>query len=238
MFRTESQQNASRANGAKSNGPTTPEGKAKSAQNGTTHGLFSTTILLKPESQSAWHKLADGLVKRFKPADDVELNLIYEMAVATWRSQRATAMEAALVNMDYDVLDITDEKANSPEDEVRRCALAYAKAVGRHEAVLEFGKQSERLNRLWIRLHSKLKELQNDRKAEEREAAAAAAGLATAAAEPAKPKSKTEPGVVEITSFQRNAAEPNRANVEPNRAATARERDPKPQEPDEPCTGK
>lgn len=141
MHRTANQQNASRENGAKSNGPVTPEGKAKSAQNGTTHGLFSSTILLKPESKAAWNKLADGLIKRFKPADDVELNLIYEMAVATWRSQRATAMEAALVNMDYDVLEVTGTKptrwktrsaaAPSPTPKLSAATRPYSNSVSR-----------------------------------------------------------------------------------------------------------
>lgn len=200
MIRTESQQNASRVNGAKSHGPVTPEGKAKSSQNGTTHGLFSDSLLLRKESREAWNQLSADLVERFDPVGNVELNIIYQMAVTTWRSQRAINMEAAIIDMEIDVVELTDAPANSPEDEVRIAATAYVKAVGRDKAILELGRQSIRLDNLWMRWHKKLKELQEDRKRTE---AAAPAGQ-PAEPEQAKENSKSEPGVVEISSFQRN----------------------------------
>ncbi len=220
MLRTESQQNASRANGAKSNGPVTPEGKAKSAVNGTTHGLFSDTILLKKESREAWNRLCAGLTDRFQPADDVERNIIYEMATATWRAQRATAMETAIIDMETDVIDLTEAPAQSPEDEIRRAAEAYCKAVGRDKAILELGRQSVRLNNLWMRLHKKLKELQSDRKAAEAETP-----------KEQQQKSKSEPEVSKTSSNQRSteAADLNPIYVH-SRSFTAKDKN-------EPCTG-
>jgi hypothetical protein len=47
---TERQQNASRANGSKSRGPVTQAGKLASSRNAITHGMLSTTIVLKGES--------------------------------------------------------------------------------------------------------------------------------------------------------------------------------------------
>lgn len=218
MQRTQAQQQASRANGAKSTGPATPEGKARSSQNGTRHGLFSTTILLRKESRQAWEQLSADLVARFNPADNVELNLVYEMASATWRSQRCTAMETALLDMEIDVVELTDAPAQSPADEIRVAATAYAKAVGRDQALIELGRQSIRLNNLWMRLYKQLRQLQNDRPEPE--------------PEPAARKSKSEPEVIEITSFQRHA------DPGPDAAPSADAPSSPAQEEIEPCTGK
>lgn len=98
------------------------------------------------------------------------------------------------------MVELTDAPANSPEDEVRIAATAYVKAVGRDIAILELGRQSIRLDNLWMRWHKKLKELQEERRRSE----TAAPVAEPAEPEPAKEKSKSEPGVVEISSFQRN----------------------------------
>lgn len=185
-MRTEKQQETSRKNGAQSQGPVTPEGKDRSSQNSTRHGIFSEALLLKPENRGAWHRLADTLIKRFKPADDVEMSVIFDMAATTWRKERALNMEAALINQHYDVIDRTDAPARTEDDEMRRCAMAYAEAVGHHKATIELGRIVVRLTNLWMRLHRKLKELQADRKAEEAETATPA--------EAPKPKVGNEPG--------------------------------------------
>ena len=50
---TQAQSAASRANGALTRGPTTPEGKARSALNGTRHGLRGSTFALLPDEDPA-----------------------------------------------------------------------------------------------------------------------------------------------------------------------------------------
>ena len=47
---SELQSAASRANGARSRGPVTPQGKRNSSRNGIRHGLLSKTITLQGES--------------------------------------------------------------------------------------------------------------------------------------------------------------------------------------------
>lgn len=217
MQRTQAQRDASRSNGAKSSGPATSEGKARSSQNGTKHGLFSTNILLRKESREAWEQLAADLTGRFQPADNVELNIIHEMASSTWRAQRCTAMETALLDMEIDVVELTDAPAQSPEDEIRVAATAYAKAVGRDNALVELGRQSIRLNNLWMRLYKQLLHLQNNRP--------------EPAPEPPAPKSKSEPEVVEISSYQRTSApDPDETIRVESHSSPAKDKD-------EPCTG-
>ena len=61
--RTLAQAEASRANGALSRGPTTPAGKARSAQNATRHGLCSARFALLPdECPEAYALFREGIL--------------------------------------------------------------------------------------------------------------------------------------------------------------------------------
>ena len=81
-----------RINGAKSNGPITAEGKAISSQNSLKHGLSSSRVVLPHESQEDYDKLEASLINRFKPADELESDLVQEMAAARWRLRRIEAL--------------------------------------------------------------------------------------------------------------------------------------------------
>jgi hypothetical protein len=85
-----------RQNGAKSQGPVTPEGKAKSSHNSLKHGLTSSRVVLPHESQEAYDKLEASFTNRFRPFDELESELVQEMAAARWRLRRIESMESAL----------------------------------------------------------------------------------------------------------------------------------------------
>jgi hypothetical protein len=85
-----------RVNGAKSSGPVTQEGKARSSQNSLKHGLTSSRVVLPHESQEEYDDLEAAIFNRFKPADELEIELAKEMAAARWRLRRIEAMETAL----------------------------------------------------------------------------------------------------------------------------------------------
>jgi hypothetical protein len=78
---TERQKNASRANGRKSHGLTTAEGKLASSRNAITHGMLSTTIVLKGESTDRFLGLLAALLEEFQPQTPFEESLIENMAV-------------------------------------------------------------------------------------------------------------------------------------------------------------
>ncbi len=78
-----------RVNGAKSRGPATPEGRAKSSRNSLRHGLSAKTVLLPAESHEQFQLLLDAHIQQFQPASPVEMDLVEAMAVARWRLRLA-----------------------------------------------------------------------------------------------------------------------------------------------------
>ena len=99
---SEARSEAARRNGAKSNGPKTPEGKAISSANSLRHGMTAKAILLTNENPEAYTKLAAAYYEKFQPADDVERDLVDEMVIAKWRQRRDWSNEAALFDLEMD----------------------------------------------------------------------------------------------------------------------------------------
>jgi hypothetical protein len=109
--------NASRANGARSRGPKTAAGKAKSSTNAIQHGLLGQCVVLQNESDRGFQEVVAQHTNRFQPADGVELAWIEEMATAHWRMRRAWAIEGRLMD---------EALSHQPAgDEAYRIAAAY-----------------------------------------------------------------------------------------------------------------
>jgi hypothetical protein len=88
---------ASRRNGAKSRGPKTPEGKARSAQNALKHGLRSQKhVVLPGESAAEFEALEASLLEELAPQGALQAVLAARIARAAWRLERAERIEAEL----------------------------------------------------------------------------------------------------------------------------------------------
>src|SRR4029077_5819829 len=77
-----------RANGAKSHGPVTPEGRSASSRNSLRHGFTAKSVVLPTESSEDFQELLDSYIAQFHPQGGVEMDLIQAMAAARWRLQR------------------------------------------------------------------------------------------------------------------------------------------------------
>ena len=89
------QSETSRRNGAKSRGPKTPEGKANSSRNATTHGLLSKTIIIEGENAPRFAALLASMRAELKPRTGIEDGLVEDLASCRWRQRRLLSMETA-----------------------------------------------------------------------------------------------------------------------------------------------
>jgi hypothetical protein len=88
---------ASRKNGAKSRGPKTPEGKARTARNALKHGLCAEHhVVVEGESPDAFVAFEAALVADLAPEGALQTLLAGRIARAAWRLERAERIEAEL----------------------------------------------------------------------------------------------------------------------------------------------
>jgi hypothetical protein len=86
---------SSRANGAPSRGPSSPERKKRSSQNALRHGRLDDCVVRAGEDRESFLKLLQFHIDRFHPADGVEFGMMEEMASCKWRLHRAWFLEKA-----------------------------------------------------------------------------------------------------------------------------------------------
>ncbi|MGA2713091.1 MAG: hypothetical protein ABSG41_08270 [Bryobacteraceae bacterium] len=159
-MRTERQTQASRANGAKSSGPATPEGKLASSRNATTHGMLSGTIVLEGESKDRFRALLAALHEELQPRTPIETSLVENMAVARWRQMRIWGMEKA--GMEHEMRRQA-EASQSTEDTATRSALAFRALSDDSRSLELINRYESRYDRQYLRAHRRLLELRDRR---------------------------------------------------------------------------
>jgi hypothetical protein len=88
---------ASRKNGAKSRGPKTVQGKARSAQNALKHGLRAQKYVVLPEEHAdEFAGLEAAMIEELAPVGALQTVLARRVAIAAWRLARADRIEVEL----------------------------------------------------------------------------------------------------------------------------------------------
>jgi hypothetical protein len=91
----------SRINGAKSRGPVTAAGRARSSRNATRHGFTSNhMVLLNCENPTEFQRVLDEYLLMYRPSSAIERSLVNEMVAAHWRIRRLWTIETALFNLE------------------------------------------------------------------------------------------------------------------------------------------
>ena len=145
-----------RANGAKSHGPVTPEGRATSSRNSLRHGFTAKSVVLPTESQEDFLALLDSYTDQFDPQGGVEMDLVQAMAAARWRLQRICNIEAALLSTEIVRRneDIDEEFENMKN--VDRLAWVFEKLANHGQALSLIVRYEGALNRSYDRAFKQL----------------------------------------------------------------------------------
>jgi hypothetical protein len=165
-MRTENQKQAARANGAKSRGPITPEGKLASSRNALTHGMLAGTVVLRGESEERFNLLVAALHDELQPQTTVEITLVENMAVARWRQMRIWGMEKA--NLEHEMraqaearfaTEDDSTEGDPAEDSATRCALAFRALSDDSRSLELINRYESRYDRQYLRAHRRFLEL-------------------------------------------------------------------------------
>jgi hypothetical protein len=145
---------SSRANGAQSKGPVTPDGKSRSSQNARLHGFCAEIMVLSTEDRPQYDQLYQAHILRFQPVDDIELHLVEKMVNAMWRERRAwyietEALESKLVSQSK-WIDNWNEKSPAAQTAIAFASVFPESPIDRYET---------RMSRLYDRARKSLLEL-------------------------------------------------------------------------------
>ena len=110
---TPAQISANIANAKLSSGPRTDTGKATSAKNGITLGLFTSGDFVRPSEREAYASLQAQLNLELAPVGVLETTLVEEIRRATWKLRRCGEVEANLAPSADDATSV-DETTPDP----------------------------------------------------------------------------------------------------------------------------
>ncbi len=155
---------SARANGAKSHGPKTEEGRQRSSMNALTHGFYAASVVLPHEPLDQYHETLQAYVRQFQPDGQAEFDLIEEMLAAKWRQRRLWAIEADLFTEEMNSQKERLDKNEESYDEITPLTQAYRFRAA--ESSLPFlVRQESSLERAYSRALRNLLQLQRLRKA-------------------------------------------------------------------------
>ena len=194
---TEKQQAASRANGAKSKGPVSVEGRARSSQNALRHGLSAAVVVLPHEDRAAFESVRDSYMESFQPADQPQHDLVETMAAARWRLNRLQEIEAKLFEKEMVLRDDDMEKELSNMSAVEKLAWVFDHMANQTKSLQLLIRYEGSLNRSYERAYKQLQQMQKDRPPQQNEPKPAPLVLPARQNEP-KPEPESAPEASEI----------------------------------------
>jgi hypothetical protein len=162
--RTEAQRAAARANGAKSQGPITEEGKAKSALNSLRHGLLARALVLRSESEPKFLAILNGYLDEYQPEGQTENRLIEEIAAAQWHQERCWTLTTALIDITMDRMEQEIAAEFREIDNATRTALAFVQQADQSGGLVLLHRYAARHSREWHLAIDKLRKIQKERR--------------------------------------------------------------------------
>src|SRR5579872_297588 len=150
----------SRINGAKSHGPVTAEGKARSARNAIKHGLKSDMIVLEHEDRQAFEQLRESYMDDFHPANQSQADLVETMVAARWRMNRVFMIEGQLLEKEMALHRKEVEKRFSVIEPEGHLACAF-ETLSQGKTLSLYLRYEAQINRTYERAFKQLQQLQS-----------------------------------------------------------------------------
>ncbi len=158
---------ANKANAQHSTGPRTAEGKERSSQNATKHGLTATRTLVGNEDANEYQQLRDGLYRDYAPANFQEEVLVDRIVSASWRTLRSRQMEQTLGNMSIEQWQ-SKRKADEPRT-AKNDTEALVISMINDDLWQVTQRYDTQISRDFFRSVAALQRMQNDRFRQERQ---------------------------------------------------------------------
>jgi len=175
---TQLKSDTARANGAKSHGPKTAEGREKSSRNATKHGLSARNIVvLDCENDDDFWTVHNDQMEIHQPATPAEKDLVDQMVAARWRILRLQSIETDL--LDTEMRRRQENQRERGRDDIIRLSTAYSSEANNSRAMALASRCESRFTRIYQSSYKILRELQ---------AARAKQSTQPAAAEPTQPE--------------------------------------------------
>jgi len=98
---------ANQANGRRSHGPATPEGRERIREANARHGFYATGEALRMlgEDPEEFKHLLESLTATWEPADEFQARLVKRLARALWRMERSDRMQEGMAVEQLERLD-------------------------------------------------------------------------------------------------------------------------------------
>ncbi len=154
-----------RANAQHSTGPRTPAGKQRSSLNALRHGLTGHVIVLPSEDHTAYERHARRFFDDLQPKGALEDQLVQSLADTSWRLNRVAALETNLLTLGI------HEQADNIDTAHPEAHTALAMAASLREqtrALSNLSTHEHRLSRQFERTLNQLREIQAERRANEK----------------------------------------------------------------------
>jgi len=157
---SQSKSEAARANGAKSHGPTTPEGKARSSRNALTHGLTADFHALPGESEEALEDLIAAHRDLHQPESAIEEDLVRSLAITRWRLARIAVLETHLFENELCLSEQKIDEQYAEIEDMGRLAFVFQKLADRGQALALLMRYESSLTRVYDRTFKHLLAIQ------------------------------------------------------------------------------
>jgi hypothetical protein len=155
---------AARANGAKSQGPVTPEGKAKSSLNAISHGLTASTLVLTTESKEKYEAVLASYREEYDPQGPTENALVEQLTAAEWLQSRTASMITALMDTTMDRMEKEISNEFEHIDNAVRTTLAFGNQADNSTTLALLNRYATRHARDYHRALRQLREIQSERR--------------------------------------------------------------------------